>query len=460
MRAFIWTNNLQGNDDSPASFEKTLSTLSAKITKTTTTLENFRRRSRRYNILWVFYSTIVYLLYSIILLLVVGWRNWGLLEIGAVAVGPVLLGIGYIRVSPQGSTDDNYRIYFVRLGLINYYNFRVTKNQAQLDELNKQRDTVIERLKSATKYNTTQELLQKYGGAPSSKNKSEGGSQGRPNAAKGNTGVPQAGRTGLLPPPTANISKVAGQAPVPNAVDRSASKSSSSPRLPPSLSTASSPNSRQAAPSTQAEIAEFAPNAFSAVPQYAQSSKGSRWFDRLMDVILGEDESLPSNRMALICKQCKLVNGQAPPGTKRLEEVGKWRCAECGTTNGEETEMKKILAGLTEESKLPPTAKKSPRDKDLTRYPRKELKDRTVHIDDSEASDITQYSDFSDPEPKQSPDPETKLPSSTPKDPAAAVSQSQSPPTTTTTADVESEEEEEPVRRRRVGRPKGSKNKH
>ncbi len=87
-------NDPQGDVDSPASFEKTLSTLSIKITKTTTRLENFRQRTRRYNILWVFYSTIVYLLYSIILLLVVGWRNWGLLEIGAVAAGPIVLGTG------------------------------------------------------------------------------------------------------------------------------------------------------------------------------------------------------------------------------------------------------------------------------------------------------------------------------------------------------------------------------
>lgn len=361
-----------------------------------------------------------------------------------------------------------FRIYFVRLGLISYYNFRITKNQAQLDELKKQRDTVIERLKTATKYNTTQELLQKYGGAPSSKNKPEGGSQGRSTATKGSTGVSQAGRTGLLPPPTANISNkaAAGQAPVPNAVDRSASKSSSSPGLPPSLST----NSWQAAPSTQAETEEFAPNAFSAVPQYAQSSKGSRWFDRLMDVILGEDESLPSNRIALICKQCKLVNGQAPPGTKRLEEVGKWRCAECGTMNGGETEMKKILAELTEESKLQTSAAKKspPKDKPLaTKSPSEDHpKDRNATIiNNSEESDITQYSDSSsNPEPDS--DPKPKFRSTATEDPA--VSQSSTIITegeTEAVAEVEEEakeeeeEEEEPVRRRRVGRPKGSKNK-
>lgn len=364
-------------------------------------------------------------------MLVVGWRNWGLLEIGAVAVGPILSGIDYVRMLLRNFTDDFHRIYSVRLGFVSYYNFRISKAQAQLDELKKQRDTVIERLKTATKYNTTQELLQKYGGAPAPKNKSEGASQGKPNAAKGNIGAPQVGRTGLLPPPTANISKNAGPASVFNTEDQSASESSGSRRLPSSFSAASSPIPLQAPSSPQAETAEFAPNAFSAVPQYAQSSKGSRWFDRLMDVILGEDESLPSNRIALICKQCRLVNGQAPPGAKRLEEVGRWRCAECGTMNGEETEMKIILAGLKEEPKHQ-TERGSPKDKDLGRSIRRENEDRNVDVDGSEESDITQYSDASDHA--------IKVASST-KDPEVSES---------TTA--------EPLRRR-VGRPKGSRNK-
>ena len=49
-----------------------------------------------------------------------------------------------------------------------------------------------------------------------------------------------------------------------------------------------------------------------------------------MDVLLGEDETLPRARLALICSNCRLVNGQAPPGVKRLEDVGKWRCGGCG----------------------------------------------------------------------------------------------------------------------------------
>lgn len=70
-----------------------------------------------------------------------------------------------------------------------------------------------------------------------------------------------------------------------------------------------------------------------------------------MDVLLGEDETLPKNRLALICKHCRLVNGQAPPGIKDLEEVGKWKCGGCGGWNGEENEARKIVKEMQEEKK-------------------------------------------------------------------------------------------------------------
>lgn len=53
-------------------------------------------------------------------------------------------------------------------------------------------------------------------------------------------------------------------------------------------------------------------------------------------MLLGEDETQAKNRFALICAQCRLVNGQAPPGTRELGDVGRWRCGGCGAWNGEE----------------------------------------------------------------------------------------------------------------------------
>lgn len=68
-----------------------------------------------------------------------------------------------------------------------------------------------------------------------------------------------------------------------------------------------------------------------------------------MDVLLGEDETSPKNRLVLICQNCRLVNGQAPPGIKSLGELGRWRCANCGAWNGEETEARKVIADIQRE---------------------------------------------------------------------------------------------------------------
>ena len=117
-----------------------------------------------------------------------------------------------------------------------------------------------------------------------------------------------------------------------------------------------------------------------------------------MDVLLGEDESLPRNRIALICNKCRLVNGQAPPGVKRLEDLGRWRCGGCGAPNGEEIEAKRIVATIKEEAassteQLEPNARMSA----VSRGNR--LEDEGTRSNDEEnESDITQYSEVSDEE--------------------------------------------------------------
>lgn len=115
-----------------------------------------------------------------------------------------------------------------------------------------------------------------------------------------------------------------------------------------------------------------------------------------MDVLLGEDETSPKNRLALICKNCRLVNGQAPPGVKTLEDVGRWRCSGCGTMNGEESEVKRLVkemkqqevtgSGLSREERLEPDMKENV----------KEIEQSGAGEEGSE-SDITQYSEDEKP---------------------------------------------------------------
>ncbi|OJJ50719.1 hypothetical protein ASPZODRAFT_86281 [Penicilliopsis zonata CBS 506.65] len=301
----------RGQDNSPASFEKTLSALSTKITHTLARQDTLRQQSRRFKALWTLYTSFAYLLYSIILGLVLGWQNWGILEYAAVIGGPLL-------------------IYTVRITGSKYFEYRISKTQRSLDDLQTQRDATIEKLKIATKYNSTQQLLEKYGGAESSP---KGDSEKRREAKSQQKGQKQPqpqqqqiARTGLPPPPTANIR----QNHSPGGLRSPGSPAAKSPSQVPTDHYVDEPG--------------FAPNAFSTSsipaatpttpPQYIEHP--NHWYDRLLDVLLGEDETQPKNRIVLICTSCRLVNGQAPPGVKDLAELGRWRCASCGAWNGEE----------------------------------------------------------------------------------------------------------------------------
>lgn len=225
---------------------------------------------------------------------------------------------------------DNTRIYVVRAGITAYYDYRTDSITTRLEEQQAERTKTIEKLKAATKYDSTQVLLEKYGGGPSKPKK-----PATPKAPK--SAPKQSGRTSMgAPPPTANVGRpehTPSQPSTPQPIMR-----------PP-------PPQMIPSPVTQQSMAEFAPNAFSAPPQYAQSgdvNAGGNWYDRILDLLMGEDETLPKNRVALICQNCRLVNGQAPPGTRTLAELGKWRCFGCGSMNGEEDEAAKVVKEMKE----------------------------------------------------------------------------------------------------------------
>lgn len=309
----------KGEDNSPASFEKTLSALSTKITKSQAQLDSLRQRSRRFKALWTLYTSFAYLLCVVILFLVVGWQKMSALEYTAVAGSPLI-------------------IYIIRTGIATYYTYRVDTVTRRLEAQQAERAKTIDKLKTATKYNSTQELLEKYGGAPPKLKKQP--SSTTPTKSPKNAQKQTQGRTSMGPPPTANIARpnqVPSQPSTPQPVSRSPSY-------------ATSPQSATA-PQVPQMQAEFAPNAFSAPPQYAAGADMNmegHWYDRVLDLLLGEDETSPKNRIILICQNCRLVNGQAPPGTKSLAELGKWKCFGCGELNGEEDEAVKAVQEMKE----------------------------------------------------------------------------------------------------------------
>lgn len=197
--------------------------------------------------------------------------------------------------------------------------------------------------------------MEKYGAqAPKSSNskgdtgggRGKGGGKRRDPKDRVSLPLPSGGRTGIPPPPTANIRFQAGSLPSSPAQDPV--QAPLPPHAPPAPSLSKSKSksalSQQEQQLQQSQFDEpgFAPNAFPVSQQYAGFQQ-SRWYDRLLDVLLGEDETLPKNRLALICAQCRLVNGQAAPGVHSPEELGRWRCGSCGAWNGEVSESKRMI---------------------------------------------------------------------------------------------------------------------
>lgn len=303
----------RGDDSSPASFEKTLSTLSTKIAETQSRLDRTRTNSRRTQVLWTLYLSFAYLVYTIVLIFVVGHKNFGSYEWTGLAGGPIL-------------------IYTTRTALIAVYTFRIETLVSRLKEHQEERAKTIQKLKDATKYDSTMELIEKYGGQ---ENKSKGkkrdptsgdgeGEADRPKHKAKKSSVSQGapGRTRMPPPPTANIQRRDG---LPNSMEPSA-------EFAPNAGFAPSQFPSQTLPPPPAGY-----------PQYTPAPAEPHWYDRIFDVLLGEDETAPKNRIVLICQACRLVNGQAPPGTKSLSDLGSWKCMSCGALNGELDEGKRIM---------------------------------------------------------------------------------------------------------------------
>ncbi|PSR82503.1 hypothetical protein BD289DRAFT_437328 [Coniella lustricola] len=317
------------DDSSPASFERSLSLISAKISRTQANLESNRAAARRMRVLGTLYLSLAYFIYATVALLVVGWNKMGAYEWTGMAGGPIL-------------------IYLVRTISTTIYELRIETLSSRLKDQQTERAKTIQKLKAATKYDSTLELLEKYGGG-----------DGKPKLRKRNTGeqqddaskkssskaqkqaTGQGNRTTMPPPPTANIQRhnapPAGPGAPRHELGLHANPQQQLHRLPSS--------DQRLSPA-----AEFSPNAFDSAsfgsrpgPHHEATHSSNHWYDRIMDVLLGEDETAVKNRYVLICQSCRLVNGQAPPGTTSLSELGMWKCMGCGAANGEIDEGKRLV---------------------------------------------------------------------------------------------------------------------
>ncbi|EXJ58396.1 hypothetical protein A1O7_05821 [Cladophialophora yegresii CBS 114405] len=326
--SWLW----KGDANSPASFEKALSKLASQISAANLALDTSRSRGRRVKALWTLYTTLTYLLYTLLVVLVLGPQNWNPYHYAGLVGAPVL-------------------IYGIRKLIAALFDWRAGRQQAYLEHLQKQREQKIADLKKATKYDSTEELLRKYGGAPPSKTPSRQPQQGTKRKVNTPSDQPPQQRTGIAPPPTANIPGRNMPTPLPHQSNGKTSR----PSTPPTPNTSSVMVDAMATSPTHItpDSPGFAPNAFSEIPPQTSTTyqQTPHWYDRILDVLLGEDETAAKNRLVLLCSRCRLVNGQAPPGIRSPEELGRWRCSGCGAWNGVENEGMKVVKEITGASK-------------------------------------------------------------------------------------------------------------
>lgn len=286
-------------------------------------------------------------------------------------------------------------IYLVRTISTAVYDLRIEGLSTKLKELQEQRAKTIQKLKDATKYDSTLELLEKYGGGDGKskgkrKNTVEGDNedgkkgQGHQQQQRPNAGAPN--RIHMPVPATANIQRGNNMPP-------------SNPTTPQPLGAGpfNAPQGRMPPSNERVDpSAEFAPNAYdvarppqSSMPsgQYELSPQ-NHWYDKIMDRLLGEDETAAKNRIVLICKRCRLVNGQAPPGTNSLSELGLWKCMGCAAMNGEENEGKRIVKEVLGQASESASAVDDGEESDLVEVQSDEgLKDEDV-VGGEEASGV------------------------------------------------------------------------
>lgn len=247
----------------------------------------------------------------------------------------------------SGMAGGPVLIYLVRTIASTIYELRIESLNSKLKDQQAVRAKTIQKLKDATRYDSTMELLEKYGGGEvRAKSKKKGKdealeedatkNQGRQQQKRQDTGT----RTNMPIPPTANIQR--------RNVGPSHQGTPQQPGTGPHNTSYQRPG---LSPDQQAiePSAEFSPNAFDTArpspPTLGQQQYDTpnHWYDRIMDLLLGEDETAAKNRLVLICKRCRLVNGQAPPGTNNLTELGLWKCMGCGAENGEVDEGSRLV---------------------------------------------------------------------------------------------------------------------
>ncbi|KAK9236212.1 hypothetical protein V1525DRAFT_433946 [Lipomyces kononenkoae] len=256
---------------SPSSYEKVLDKIAANIRKSESRILSLRASHRRVTGLLTLYSLLFYGIFLTYAALAQKFTN-----------PPVLLSA--IGAPPV--------IWLARRGIFEVFSRRIKRQETTLQALRGDQKTKVEELKSSTKYYTTKSLLDRF--------ESKNGSSG---PGKENT-VDKNDRRGPVQQGQSDSSVSAVDDARPNSMLSQQQQSSSQP------------------------LQWYGARA---VPQPPQPPM---WYDRILDLLVGEDETDPRNRYALICFRCGTHNGLAPPG--QAPDSVRYICPVCGQWNPEE----------------------------------------------------------------------------------------------------------------------------
>lgn len=299
--------------DPSANYEKELQVLQTKLAETEKRLLSRRLRLRRTKGLFTLYSLVVYIVYVGIVVAKNQLTRIDLLNANRWALG-VLAG-------PPA-------IYIVRYMIQAVLGRFVSFDEDRIKYLRQQQEGKLEELKQKTGFYSTKAIVDRYEPKKEVK-KVQPVKKAPANVRQG------------VPPPTANIPR--------NDPNRN-------PNLNPNAPNINAPNAAGVAPNAPivAGNAAAAPAAVvipkpvpvsekdviaakqsldkAGVSVAASAPYQRQWFDRVLDLLVGEDEAAAQNRQALICGKCHNHNGLAPFG-KTAAEI-RYKCPGCGEWNG------------------------------------------------------------------------------------------------------------------------------
>ncbi|KAL1925718.1 uncharacterized protein VTP21DRAFT_601 [Calcarisporiella thermophila] len=288
------------NKTDPSDWEKILSDLDSKIQKAELRLSEIKVRERRVVIVWLVYSLLAYSLYCIGFFSYLNrasdaWDSW-VLKLLPVLLGPAI-------------------VMGVKKTISMWYRRKQTSEESRLGHLRAKQKLKVEELKKRTAYYATKNLLDRY---DSSQRKTGQPPQiSTPSGKKPNhlgAGHPQTpGKP--VQPIQPNLTTLRQRTPAPNAAPLAGNATPGN--LKGSMMTQQPATPLVRAPSPTNENPNQRPNTL-------QSTGQRNWYDRLVDVIVGDEG--PETKYALICENCFSHNGLVLP--QEVDDI-QYFCPNC-----------------------------------------------------------------------------------------------------------------------------------